>query len=438
MKCQLLFVATVCLVTVWALPVPDEEVAIQPDAGTKAELLGKTVQTNPIEPAPFKPEIEPKPLEPKIDAKTVAPAAAAAAAATPIAALESSSAAAEPAKTELKLSAPDVETAPAIPEKVNAAEEVKPIEKKLPAAAAIEESSKPLAQPQPQTIDTSVEPEKKQEKAARTEEEPIEAPKAIPLVEAAAPAANAEVQKQVVDEVKSQEPKIDAKSAEVPAAIAPSSASIDEAEKDVSIPEKQPARQERISEIEQKDEKVIAAPEASLSSEAPAAAPALPTAAPAEAAKTESNIQVITPIAPQPEKKSIEGGAPAPGSITPAAAPAALAAQAKSAEPQQAKPEEAVKSVPELAAKETEQPAAIAETVAKTLPQEQNVEKVPEWTGAKKIDEAPVAQPIAAAPLPTVAEPKKSSEEKSESKNEESSESKESDESSESKENVSN
>ncbi|EDW33756.1 GL27007 [Drosophila persimilis] len=122
MKCQLLFVATVCLVTVWALPVPDEEVAIQPDAGSKAELLGKTVQTNPIEPAPFKPEpFAEKPLEPKIDAKTV-PAA-------PVATLEpaasipaAASASAEPAKTELKLSAPDVETAPAIPEKVNADE----------------------------------------------------------------------------------------------------------------------------------------------------------------------------------------------------------------------------------------------------------------------------------------------------------------------------
>ncbi|KAI8034556.1 protein bangles and beads [Drosophila gunungcola] len=422
MKCQLLFVATVCLASVWALPVPDEEVAIQPDGGSKAELLTKTVLTTVAEPASLKPELEKVP-----EVKAAAPAEI-----TP-------SQATEPAKeiiasgVELKASAPDVETAPAIPEK-----------KTLPE----------LEVPKPQEI--PVEAEKKQEKTARTETEvkPTETQsqsQAIKAIELApeAPAANAEVQKQVVDEVKPQEPKIDAKSAEEPAVVP--------VEKETAAVPEQPARQERINEIEQKEAK-----KETIATEEPAKP--IEAAATPEPAKSETNIQVIAP-----EKKSIESvpAAAAPASA-PAASPAAQAAQAKSGEApkpveQQKNTEIVAESAPVLktnaplapagATKVTEplkeQPAV--ETIpAKSLPEEKKTEEevvapiaVPEPTAAvpeaKKIDEEPIAeQSNAPAAAPLAEQPKKSSEEKgdkSESKADDSSESKESEESSESKEN---
>lgn len=255
------------------MPVPDEEVAIQPDGGSKAELLAKTLNPNPIEPAPAKPVLAAAsasiaiPAEKKVEAEPEAKAA-------PVATEAAGEPVKEIANVDLKSRAPDVETAPAIPEKKAIAEDVKPAE--VPVTKSQE------------TVPAEDVKKLEKEKAARTEE----APKAIELIET--PASNSEVQKQIVDEAKPQEPKIDAKSDVL---LPATPVLVAEADSDKEPIVEQPARQERINEIEQKESKKDAVPEPALASEAPAAA--------AEAPKTESNIQVITPQVQQPEKSPL-------------------------------------------------------------------------------------------------------------------------------------
>ncbi|XP_030381984.1 protein bangles and beads [Scaptodrosophila lebanonensis] len=453
MKCQMILLAAVCLASVWALPVPDEEVAIQPDAGSKAELLGKTIQSNPIEPVPAKPELDAK-IEPKTAAVPTP--------AKPIESVPELAAAAPAAKSpqtntnELKLQAPDVETAPAIPEKKAIIEENKTVEN----VEAIEK--------------------KQDKKLARTEQEqePLEAPKAIPLVEA--PAANAEVQQQGVEEAqsavlkaplasgKSNEPlNSEAEAASKPEAAAEQTkpelkiaeaqnpqAATEPEQKEQSQSAEQPARQERINEIEQK-EKAAAPIDASPEKEIKQSG---------ESKLSESNIQVIAP----PEIKSAEEKKP----VEAEAAATPIAKSAESTE-KQAQPVELQKST-ETAAES----APVLKNIDASVPSnekanEQTIEPKAEQQAeaaviapeGKKIDETaaasapatiennkPVEPAIKSQELtkkeivatPAAAELKKSSEEKSdksdksESKNEDSSESKESDESSDSKENTSN